>query len=448
MFSQLADRFDSLFRNLRGLGKITDDNIQHTVRDIRRALLEADVNYKVARDFIERVKERSEGTKVIKSVKPGELFIKIIRDELITLLGEKPVQLEFGKSKPAVILLAGLQGSGKTTTAAKLGNLLKKSGKSVMLVAADVYRPAAIKQLQILGKQIDIPVYSENSKKPVDICKNAVKKAKSEKIDIVILDSAGRLHVDNEMMSEIKEIAKITNPDETLFVVDSMTGQDAVNSALAFSEVLDITGTILTKLDGDARGGAAISITEVIGKPIKFVGVSEKMDGLEQFEPQRIVDRLLGFGDVVSLVEKAQSVMDEKEAAKLEKKFRKNDFDLEDFKNQLRQLEKMGPMEQVLGMMPGMNRKALKGLKIDDRQLTWTEAIINSMTPWERQNPHAINGSRRKRIALGSGRSVQQVNQLLKQFAQMKKMMKNMGKMKIPGLSKMSANSINLMGNN
>lgn len=448
MFSQLADRFDSVFRNLRGLGKITDDNIQHTVRDIRRALLEADVNYKVARDFIERVKERSKGTKVIKSVKPGELFIKIIRDELITLLGEKPVQLELGKSKPTVILLAGIQGSGKTTTAAKLGNLLKKSGKSVMLVAADVYRPAAIKQLQILGKQIDIPVYSENSKKPVDICKNAVKKAKSEKIDIVILDSAGRLHVDNEMMSEIKEIAKITNPDETLFVVDSMTGQDAVNSALAFSEVLDITGTILTKLDGDARGGAAISITEVIGKPIKFVGVSEKMDGLEQFEPQRIIDRLLGFGDVVSLVEKAQSVMDEKEAAKLEKKFRKNDFDLEDFKIQLRQLEKMGPMEQVLGMMPGMNRKALKGLKIDDRQLTWTEAIINSMTPWERQNPNVINGSRRKRIALGSGRSVQQVNQLLKQFAQMKKMMKNMGKMKIPGLSKMSANSINLMGNN
>ena len=447
MFSQLADRFDSLFRNLRGIGKITDDNIQHTVRDIRRALLEADVNYKVARDFIERVKERSEGTKVIKSVKPGELFIKIIRDELITLLGEQPVQLKFGKSKPAVILLAGLQGSGKTTTAAKLGNRLKKSGKSVMLVAADVYRPAAIKQLQILGKQIDIRVYSENSKKPVEICKNAVKKAKSEKIDIVILDSAGRLHVDKEMMSEIKEIAKITNPDETLFVVDSMTGQDAVNSALAFSEVLNITGTILTKLDGDARGGAAISITEVIGKPIKFVGVSEKMDGLEQFEPQRIIDRLLGFGDVVSLVEKAESVMDEKEAAKLEKKFRKNDFDLEDFKNQLRQLEKMGPMEQVLGMMPGMNRKALKGLKIDDRQLTWTEAIINSMTVWERQNPHAINGSRRKRIALGSGRSVQQVNQLLKQFTQMKKMMKNMGKMKIPGLSKMPADLINLMGN-
>ena len=448
MFNQLADKFDSLFRNLRGLGKITDDNIQHTVRDIRRALLEADVNYKVARDFIEKVKERSKGTKVIKSVKPGELFIKIIRDELIILLGEKAVQLEFGKSKPAVILLAGLQGSGKTTTAAKLGNRLKKSGKSILLVAADVYRPAAINQLQILGKQIDIPVYSENSKKPIDICKNAVKKAKSDKIDILILDTAGRLHIDKEMMSEIKEIAKITNPDETLFVVDSMTGQDAVNSALAFSEVLDITGTILTKLDGDARGGAAISITEIIGKPIKFVGVSEKIDGLEQFDPQRIIDRLLGFGDVVSLVEKAQSVLDEKEVANLEEKFRKNDFDLEDFKKQLRQLAKMGPMEQVLGMIPGMNNKALKGLKIDDRQLNWTEAIINSMTPWERQNPHAINGSRRKRIALGSGRSVQQVNHVLKQFAQMKKMMKNMGKMKIPGLSKMSENSINLMGNN
>jgi len=448
MFTQLADRFDSVFRNLRGLGKITDDNIQHTVRDIRRALLEADVNFQVARDFIERVKERSEGTKVIKSVKPGELFIKIIRDELITLLGTGSVQLELGKSKPSVILLAGLQGSGKTTTAAKLGNHLKKTGKSVILVAADVYRPAAIEQLQVLGKQINLPVYTEDTKNPLKICLNGIKIAKSDKIDIVILDTAGRLHVDDEMMAEIKEIAKKINPDETLFVVDSMTGQDAVNSALAFSKALDITGTILTKLDGDARGGAAISITEVIGKPIKFVGVSEKMDGIETFEPQRIIDSLLGFGDVVSLVEKAQSVMDEKEAANLDKKFRKNNFDLEDFKNQLRQLEKMGPMEQVLEMMPGMNRKALKGLKIDDRQLTWTEAIINSMTPWERQNPIAINGSRRRRIALGSGRSVQQVNQLLKQFAQMKKMMKNMGKMKIPGLSKLSTNSMNIMGNN
>ena len=284
MFNQLADRFDSVFRNLRGLGKITDGNIQHTVRDIRRALLEADVNFKVARDFVDRVKERSEGTKVIKSVKPGELFIKIIRDELVKLLGEKPVQLELGKNKPSVILLAGLQGSGKTTTAAKLANRLKKTGKSIMLVAADVYRPAAIEQLQVLGKQIDIPVYTEGNKDPVKICKNGISKAKSDKIDIVILDTAGRLHVDDDMMTEIKEIAKVTNPDETLFVVDSMTGQDAVNSALAFSEALDITGTVLTKLDGDARGGAAISITEVIGKPIKFVGVSEKMDGLEEFE--------------------------------------------------------------------------------------------------------------------------------------------------------------------
>jgi len=448
MFNQLADRFDSVFRNLRGLGKITDGNIQHTVRDIRRALLEADVNFKVARDFIDRVKERSEGTKVIKSVKPGELFIKIIRDELIRLLGEEPVQLELGSSKPSVILMAGLQGSGKTTTVAKLGNRLKKSGKSVLLVAADVYRPAAIEQLQVLGKQINIPVYTEGNKNPVKICSNAIHKAKSEKVDVVILDTAGRLHVDDEMMKEIKEIAKATNPIETLFVVDSMTGQDAVNSALAFSEALDVTGTVLTKLDGDARGGAAISITEVTGKPIKFVGVSEKMDGLEEFNPERIIDRLLGFGDVVSLVEKAQSVIDEKEAEDLEKKFRKNNFDLEDFKNQLKQLEKMGPMEQVLGMIPDMNRKALKGLKFDDRQLAWTEAIINSMTPWERQNPQIINGSRRKRIALGSGRSVQQINQLLKQFAQMKKMMKNMGKLKMPGLGKMSANSMNLMGNN
>jgi len=448
MFNQLADKFDSVFRNLRGLGKITDGNIQHTVRDIRRALLEADVNFKVARDFVERVKLRSEGTKVIKSVKPGELFIKIIRDELIKLLGEKPVDLDLGNGRPAVILLAGLQGSGKTTTAAKLGNRLQKKGKSVLLVAADVYRPAAIEQLQILGKQIDIPVYTEKNKNPVKICSSAIDQAKSDKTDIVIIDSAGRLHIDNEMMSEIKEIARISNPSETLFVVDSMTGQDAVNSALAFSDALEITGTILTKLDGDARGGAAISITEVTGKPIKFVGISEKIDGLEQFDPQRIIDRLLGFGDVVTLVEKAQAVVDEKESARLEKRLRKNKFDLEDFKNQLRQLDKMGPMEQVLGMMPGMNNKALKGLKIDDRQIAWTEAIINSMTPWERQNPHLINGSRRKRIANGSGRSVQQINQLLKQFAQMKKMMKNMGKVKIPGLSKMSANTMKFMRNN
>jgi len=445
MFNQLADRFDSVFRNLRGLGKITDDNIQHTVRDIRRSLLEADVNFKVTRDFIERVKERSKGTKVIKSVKPGELFIKIIRDELIKLLGEESVPLQLNNSKPAVLLMSGLQGSGKTTTAAKLARRLKNNNKSVLLVAADVYRPAAIEQLQILGKQIDAPVYTETTKDPVKICKNGIKRAKSDKIDIVILDTAGRLHIDDEMMSEIKNIAEATKPDETLFVVDSMTGQDAVNSALAFSKALDITGTVLTKLDGDARGGAAISITEVTGKPIKFVGISEKIDGLEEFDPTRIIDRLLGFGDVVSLVEKAQTVFDEKETEKLEKKLKKNKFDLEDFKNQLKQLGNMGPMEQVLGMVPGMNRKALKGLKIDDRQLVWTEAIINSMTPWERQNPQLINGSRRKRIANGSGRSVQQVNQLLKQFAQMKKMMKNMGKMKMPGMPNMSAESIKLM---
>lgn len=445
MFNQLSDRFDSVFRNLRGLGKITDDNIQHTVRDIRRSLLEADVNLKVAKDFIERVQERSKGTKVIKSVKPGELFIKIIRDELIKLLGEEPVALKLGEAKPAVILMAGLQGSGKTTTAVKLGNRLKKTGKSIMLVAADLYRPAAVNQLQILGKQIDIPVYSADEKDPVQICKDGIKKAKSDKMDIVILDTAGRLHIDDKMMVEIKEIAKTTSPDEILFVVDSMTGQDAVNSALAFSDALDITGTILTKLDGDARGGAAISITEVTGKPIKFIGISEKIDGLEEFNPERVIDRLLGFGDVVSLVEKAQSIIDDKEAEKLEKKIRKNNFDLEDFKTQLEQLGKMGPMEQVLGMIPGVNRKALKGLKVDERQLIWTEAIINSMTPWERQNPQLINGSRRKRIALGSGRSVQQINQLLKQFAQMKKMMKNMGKVKMPGLSNKSTNSMNLM---
>jgi signal recognition particle subunit SRP54 len=444
MFNQLADRFDSVFRNLRGLGKITDDNIQHTVRDIRRSLLEADVNFKVARDFIERIKERSKGTKVIKSVKPGELFIKIIRDELIKLLGEQTVPLNIDDKKPSIILLAGLQGSGKTTTAAKLANIIKKDRKSVLLVAGDIYRPAAIDQLQVLGKQLGVPVYFENSNDPVNICRNGIKKAENEKIEVVILDTAGRLHVDETMMSEIKKLSDSLIPSETLFVVDSMTGQDAVNSAQAFSNKINITGTILTKLDGDARGGAAISITEITGKPIKYVGISEKLDGLEKFDPERIIDRLLGFGDVVTLVEKAQNIVDEKEAKKLEKTLQKNNFDLEDFRNQLKQLGKMGPMEQVLGMVPGMNRQALKGLKIDDKQLVWTEAIIDSMTPSERKNPQIINGSRRKRIAIGSGRSVQQVNQLLKQFAQTKKMMKNMSKFKIPGLSTMSTDSLNI----
>ena len=431
MFEQITDRFDTIFRRLRGLGKITDTNIQETSREIRRVLLEADVNLQVARDFITHVKVKAEGTKVLKSIKPGEQFIKIIYEELIHVLGDETAEIDLN-GKPSVILMAGLQGSGKTTTCAKLAKMFTNQNKKVLMVAADVYRPAAIEQLQSLGRQIDVPVYDEGLGDPVAICVNAVAKAKSEKVDIVILDTAGRLHIDGEMMNEIQHIWDEVKPNEILFVADSMTGQDAVTSAKAFSEALPLTGTILTKLDGDARGGAAVSIRQVTGTPIKFAGVSEKMDGLEPFNPKQMADRILGFGDVISLVEKAELVTDEIEVAKLEKKMRGNEFNLEDFQQQLMQLKKMGSLQQLMGMMPGINRKILKGMDMDDRQLLWTEAIINSMTPSERRKPNLIDGSRRKRISLGSGRSLQEVNQLLKQFAQMKKMMKQFGKMK-PG---------------
>mgnify|MGYP000336037591 FL=1 len=431
MFEQITDRFDTIFRSLRGLGKITDTNIQETSREIRRVLLEADVNLQVARDFITHVKVKAEGTKVLKSIKPGEQFIKIIYEELIHVLGDETAEIDLN-GKPSVILMAGLQGSGKTTTCAKLAKMFTNQNKKVLMVAADVYRPAAIEQLQSLGRQIDVPVYDEGLGDPVAICVNAVAKAKSEKVDIVILDTAGRLHIDGEMMNEIQHIWDEVKPNEILFVADSMTGQDAVTSAKAFSEALPLTGTILTKLDGDARGGAAVSIRQVTGTPIKFAGVSEKMDGLEPFNPKQMADRILGFGDVISLVEKAELVTDEIEVAKLEKKMRGNEFNLEDFQQQLMQLKKMGSLQQLMGMMPGINRKMLKGMDMDDRQLLWTEAIINSMTPSERSKPNLIDGSRRKRISLGSGRSLQEVNQLLKQFAQMKKMMKQFGKMK-PG---------------
>ncbi len=427
MFDQLSDRFDTVLRNLRGLGKITDANIQQTVREIRRVLLEADVNFKIARDFVERVKARATGVKVIKSIKPGEQFIKIIRDELIQLMGEKPVPVDVS-GKPAVVLLAGLQGCGKTTTAAKLARFLRQQAKKPLLVAADVYRPAAIDQLQVLGRQIDIPVFTKANSEVVNLCQAGIEHARQENNDVVIIDTAGRLHIDEDMMNEISAIAAAVNPVETLFVADGMTGQDAVNSAQAFDQRLELTGTILTKLDGDARGGAAVSITAVTGKPVKFVGTSEKMSGLEVFDPGRLVDRILGFGDVVSLVEKAQEAFDEQQAEKLQKKIFENKFDLDDFRDQLRQLRKMGSMSQILGLMPGMNRKLMKNFQIDDRQLFWTEAIINSMTPEERSNPQILNGSRRQRIARGSGRSVQEINQLLKQFTQMQKMMKKMGK--------------------
>ena len=386
MFDQITERFDTVLRNLRGLGKITDKNIQETAREIRRILLEADVNFQVTRDFVKRVQERSAGTKVLKSVKPGEQFIKIIHDELATLLGNEPVPLEFAKKGQTVILMAGLQGSGKTATCVKLANRFKDQGKSALLVAADVYRPAAIKQLQVLADEIAVPVFEMGQDDPVKICSAAVEEAALSKLDCVILDTAGRLHVDGEMMVEIQQIAEAVKPTETLFVADGMTGQDAVHSAQAFNEALEITGTILTKLDGDARGGAAMSITAVTKKPVKFIGISEKTDGLEVFDPQRMADRILGLGDVVTLVEKAQKVVAESETVKIQEKLLENRFTLEDFNTQIKQLHKMGNLNQIMGMIPGVPRKMLQGMDLDDRQLSWTEAMINSMTLQER-NP-------------------------------------------------------------
>jgi len=436
MFSHITERFESILRNVRGLGKITDKNINDTVREVRRALIDADVNFNVAKSFVNTVHDKAQGTKVLKSVKPGQQFVKIIRDELVILLGTDSKDLVL-KNNPAVILLAGLQGAGKTTTAGKLAYRLQKSGKSVLMVAADVYRPAAVQQLITVGQQADVAVYEEGTGEPLAICKRGIEEARSLKNDVVILDTAGRLHVDGEMMTEIQQIADMADPDEIIFVADGMTGQDAVNSAQAFHEALPLSGIILTKMDGDSRGGAAVSIREVTGKPIKFIGTSEKLDGLEVFDPKRIADRILGFGDVVSIVEKAQDVFDEDQAKDFQTKLVKNTFDLDDFKMQLQQMKKMGSMSQIIGMMPGMNSKALKQLNMDDRQIGWTEAIINSMTPGERQQPEIINGSRRLRISKGSGRSVQEINALLNQFSQMKKMMKKMGKMKnmkLPGL--------------
>ena len=437
MFGQITEQFQSIFKNLRGLGKISDSNINDTVRSIRRTLIDADVNFKVVKSFVSRVEKKVIGTKVLNSIKPGEQFIKIVRDELTILLGSEKNALVLN-GKPSIILLAGLQGAGKTTSAGKLALREKKSGKSVLLVPADTYRPAAIEQLITLGKSINVPVFESMSEDPLEICKNAIRKARSLKIDIVIIDSAGRLHIDDEMMKEVSDIAKDLTPDEILFVVDGMTGQDAVRSSIAFNDLLSISGVVLTKMDGDTRGGAAVSIREATGVPIKFIGDSESLDGFQVFEPGRIADRILGFGDIVSLVEKAQSIFDEESSEMVNKKIISNSFDLDDFRKQLNQLKKMGPMNQVLSLMPGMNSKIMKNLKMDDRQINWTEAIINSMTINERKYPENINGSRRLRISEGSGRSVQEVNSLLKQFFQLKKMMKkmkNFDKLKLPTMA-------------
>jgi signal recognition particle subunit SRP54 len=426
MFENLSDRLEKSFKILKGQGRISEINVAETLKDVRRALLDADVNYKIAKSFSDTVKKKALGQDVINAVKPGQMMVKIVHDELAELMGGQAIDINL-KGNPTVILIAGLQGSGKTTFSGKLANYLKsKKQKLPLLVACDVYRPAAINQLKVLGEQINVPVYTEeDNKDPVKIAKNAVKKAKKEGNNLVIIDTAGRLAIDEQMMDEIAAIKKAVDPHETLFVVDAMTGQDAVNTAKEFNERLDYEGVVLTKLDGDTRGGAALSIRSVVNKPIKFIGSGEKPDAMDVFHPERMADRILGMGDIVSLVEKAQEQYDQEEARKLSKKIAKNQFDFNDFLSQIGQIKKMGNIKDLAGMIPGMG-KMLKKVDIDDDAFKGIEAIIQSMTPEERENPKLINGSRRKRIAKGSGNDIQEVNRLIKQFSETKKMMKMM----------------------
>jgi len=424
MFESLSERLERSFKILKGQGKITEINVAETLKDVRKALLDADVNYKTAKTFTETVKEKALGQDVLTSLKPNQLMVKIVRDELAELMGGTSVDINL-KGNPAVILMSGLQGSGKTTFSGKLANMLKsKKAKRPLLVAADVYRPAAIEQLKILGTQLNIPVYfEEENKNPVKIAENAIKHAKQNQNDVVIVDTAGRLAVDEEMMKEIAAIKKAINPHEILFVVDAMTGQDAVNTAKEFNDRLDFDGVILTKLDGDTRGGAALSIRSVVNKPIKFVGTGEKMDALDVFHPTRMADRILGMGDIVTLVERAEEQYDEEEARRLQKKIAKNQFDFNDFISQIQQIKKMGNIKDLAAMIPGMN-KAMKDLEIKDDAFKEIESIIHSMTPHERANPGVLNGSRKARIAAGSGTTIVEVNRLLKQFEQTSKMMR------------------------
>ena len=447
MFENLSDRLERSFKILKGEGKITEINVAETLKDVRRALLDADVNYKVAKSFTDTVKQKALGMNVLTAVKPGQLMVKIVHDELAKLMGRESVGLKI-ENKPAIILMSGLQGSGKTTFSGKLANLLKtKEHKKPLLVACDVYRPAAIQQLKVVGESVDVPVYSEPDSKNVNaIAENAIKQAKANGNDVVIIDTAGRLAVDAEMMNEIESLKEHVSPDEILFVVDSMTGQDAVNTAKEFNDRLDFDGVVLTKLDGDTRGGAALSIRTVVTKPIKFIGTGEKMDALDVFHPTRMADRILGMGDVVSLVERAQEQFDEEEAKRLQKKILKNKFDFNDFYNQIQQIKKMGNLKDLAAMIPGVG-KAIRDVDIDDNAFKGIEAIIQSMTPKERTSPEVLNNSRRQRIAKGSGTNIQEVNRLIKQFEQTRKMMKMvtgskmagmMGKMKnMPGMPKM-----------
>jgi signal recognition particle subunit SRP54 len=433
MFQNLSERLESAFKNIKGEGRITELNIAATVKDIRRALVDADVNYKIAKEFTDTVKEKALGAKVLLAVNPGQQMVKIVQDELAELMGGTESELEL-KGAPAIILIAGLQGSGKTTFSGKLANYLKtQKGKSPLLVAADIYRPAAIDQLTVLAGQIGVDIYSERENKDaVAIVQNAIKEAKAKNKNVVIIDTAGRLAIDEVLMKEVADIKAAVNPNEILFVVDSMTGQDAVNTAKSFNDRLNFTGVVLTKLDGDTRGGAALSIKYTVNKPIKFVSSGEKMETLDVFYPERMAQRILGMGDITSLVEKAQAQFDEEEAKKLEKKIRKNQFDFEDFKKQLEQIKKMGNLKDLMGMIPGMG-KAMKDIDISDDSFKGVEAMINSMTPQERSNPDLIDQSRRKRIAKGCGKDIAEVNAFMKQFEQMKQMMGMMNKMPMGG---------------
>lgn len=426
MFQSLQDKLDKALHTLKGKGQITEINVAETIKEVRRALVDADVSYKVAKEFTDKVKEKALGQNVITSLNPNQLMVKIVHDELASLMGGSSSEINLSEN-PTIILIAGLQGSGKTTFSGKLANYLKKKkGKNPILVAGDVYRPAAIDQLKVLGEQIGVPVYAEiENKNPVQIAQNALQTAKEGRHNVIIIDTAGRLAIDEAMMNEIRQVHQTVKPHETLFVVDSMTGQDAVNTAKAFNDVLDYNGVVLTKLDGDTRGGAALTIRTVVDKPIKFISTGEKMEALDIFYPERMADRILGMGDVVSLVERAQEQFDEEEAKRLQKKIAKNSFDFDDFLKQIQQIKRMGNMKDLLGMIPGAG-KALRDIDIDDNAFKGVEAIIYSMTPKERRNPQIIDASRKKRIAKGSGTSIQEVNQLLKQFSEMGKMMKFM----------------------
>ena len=434
MFENLSDRLERSFKILKGEGKITEINVAETLKDVRRALLDADVNYKVAKTFTDTVKQKALGMNVLTAVKPGQLMVKLVHDELASLMGGEAVELKL-EGRPSIVLMSGLQGSGKTTFSGKLANMLKnKKHKKPLLVACDVYRPAAIQQLMVVGEQVGVPVYSEPDNKNVnEIADNAIREAKAKGYDTVIIDTAGRLAVDEEMMNEIEGLKNRVNPDETLFVVDSMTGQDAVNTAKEFNDRLDFDGVVLTKLDGDTRGGAALSIRTVVTKPIKFIGTGEKMEAVDVFHPERMADRILGMGDVVSLVERAQEQFDEEEARRLQKKIQKNQFDFNDFMNQIQQIKKMGNLKDLAAMIPGVG-KAIRDVDIDDNAFKGIEAIIQSMTPKERTNPELLNTSRRQRIAKGSGTSIQEVNRLIKQFDQTRKMMKMMTGSKMAGM--------------